>query len=513
MSTPRVRFAPSPTGPLHIGGVRTALYNYLFAKKLGGTFILRIEDTDQKRFVEGAEAYIQEALNWLGLSIDEGPEQGGDFGPYKQSERTPHYQQAVQKLLDEGKAYYAFDTPEALDQARSQAEANGEVFKYDSKSRVSLDNSLNLSAEDLKKRLDNGEAAVVRLKVEPNQAVVFNDLIRNQVSFQSELLDDKVLLKADGLPTYHLANVVDDHHMKITHVIRGEEWLSSTAHHVLLYRALGIEDQMPAFAHLPLILKPQGKGKLSKRDGAKFGIPVFPLDWKASEEETYQGFRENGFLPQAVLNFLAFLGWNPGTEQEMFSLEALIDAFTIERINKSGARFDYDRAVWYNQQYIQQLADKDFAEIVMHEAKEKGVDACTSYVEQIAPLIKDRIKVFGNVTDEQHYFFSNPDTYNDKQALKRAKKISQAELEAVTTLLEGIDDWKKDNIEQQLKTWANEQEIKLGVLLPLYRIALTGDMTGPDVFEMSEVIGKEYILDRWKNAVKHYTSIVKAAEN
>ncbi|RME93486.1 MAG: glutamate--tRNA ligase, partial [Bacteroidetes bacterium] len=353
MSSVRVRFAPSPTGALHIGGVRTALYNYLLAKKLGGTFILRIEDTDQTRYVPGAEAYILEALDWLGLTPDEGPGFGGAYGPYRQSERQAQYLKYAQELVASGRAYYAFDTPEELEAQRELAKAAGKhSFKYDAQSRGQLRNSLSLPKAEVEALLADGVPYTIRLLVEPGQTVVIEDLVRGSVSFQTDELDDKVLLKADGMPTYHLANIVDDHLMKISHVIRGEEWLPSTAHHVLLYRAFGWEDTMPAFAHLPLILKPTGKGKLSKRDGLKLGIPVFPLAWKGdTPEDSFMGFREFGFDPAAVLNFLALLGWNPGTDQEIFSLDELIAAFSIEKIGKAGARFDFDKAKWFNQQY------------------------------------------------------------------------------------------------------------------------------------------------------------------
>lgn len=505
MSTPRVRFAPSPTGPLHIGGLRTALYNYLFAKKLGGQFILRIEDTDQKRYVEGAEQYIREALAWSGMAPDEGPEAGGEYGPYRQSERSAMYATYTQKLIDTGKAYYAFDTPEALDAARTAAEADGKVFRYDASTRGLLDNSLRMNAGDLATRLATDEPRVVRLLVNPDEEVIFSDVVRGTVRMSTNELDDKVLMKADGLPTYHLANVVDDYEMKITHVIRGEEWLPSTAHHVLLYTAFGFRQNMPAFAHLPLILKPVGKGKLSKRDGAKFGMPVFPMEWddKASGE-TFSGFRESGFLPEAVINFLAFLGWNPGTEQEMFSLEELIAAFDLEKIGKSGARFDFDKAKWFNQQYIAQLSDDAFADMVTPSVQAAGFDVSREKLLAIAPLMRERLNLADELPTTGAYLFKSPSEYDDKQAEKRLKKADLSQLAGASAILEGVADWNAEQTGTQLKAWANENDVKLGMLLPLYRIALTGGMSGPDVFELGEVLGKAETIQRWETAIAHF---------
>ena len=508
---PRVRFAPSPTGPLHIGGVRTALYNYLFARKHGGTFILRIEDTDQRRFVAGAEAYIREALAWCGMRPDEGPEAGGEYGPYRQSERSALYAAMTQRLLDAGAAYYAFDTPEALDEARAHAEEAGGVFRYGATTRDRLDNSLALSPKQLADRLATDEPRVVRLLVEPGEEIAFSDRVRETVRFSTDELDDKVLLKADGLPTYHLANVVDDHEMAITHVIRGEEWLPSTAHHVLLYRAFGWADAMPEFAHLPLILKPAGKGKLSKRDGAKFGIPVFPLEWPdAASGETYAGFRESGFLPAAVVNFLAFLGWNPGTERELFALDELVDAFDIDRIGKSGARFDFDKARWFNQQYIAALDDGAFARLAAPVVADAGLDASEEFLRRVAPLMRERLHAIDELPGAGAYLFAPPRTYDDQQAAKRARKADFEQLGGLPEVLAKAEPWRADALATSVKTWAAEAGVKLGVLLPLYRIALTGGMSGPDVFELSELLGRDDTLARWTRAAAHFRGLADA---
>ncbi len=501
-SPARVRFAPSPTGPLHIGGVRTALYNYLLARQTGGAFLLRIEDTDRARYVEGAEAYIREALDWCGMTPDEGPETGGAYGPYRQSERSALYRDAVQRLVDERRAYYAFDTPEALDELRQGAEAAGEVFRYDATTRGGLDNSLGLSAAALEQRLASGGTRVVRLLVEPGEEVVFADTVRGTVRFSTDELDDKVLMKADGLPTYHLANVVDDEHMRITHVIRGEEWLPSTAHHVLLYRAFGWEGKMPTFAHLPLILKPVGKGKLSKRDGAKFGLPVFPLEWRdEASGETFAGFRESGFLPEAVVNFLALLGWNPGTEQELFSVDELVAAFDLDRIGKSGARFDFDKARWFNQQYIMRLSDEAFAALAMpvlakaHLRGDRHTDA--TFVKTLAPLVRERLVTMHELPVEHRYLFETPTGYDETQVAKRAAQVTPDTYGAVETALREVADWQADAIATDVKAAVNASGGKLGAVLPLYRIALTGGMSGPDVFALSEVLGRAETLARW----------------
>lgn len=508
MSAPRVRFAPSPTGPLHIGGVRTALYNYLFARKHGGTFILRIEDTDQKRYVEGAEEYIRQALSWCGMTLNEGPETGGPYGPYRQSERSELYALATSELINNGKAYYAFDTPEALDQARNAAELNGDVFRYDASTRHSFQNSLTLTAEEVAAKLTSGAPRVVRLLVNPGDSVLFTDRVRGTVKFSTDELDDKVLMKADGLPTYHLANVVDDHHMEITHVIRGEEWLPSTAHHVLLYQAFGWESSMPEFAHLPLILKPVGKGKLSKRDGAKFGMPVFPLEWNdEASDEVFTGFRESGFLPQAVTNFLAFLGWNPGTEQEIFSLEELVEAFDIDKIGKSGARFDFDKAKWFNQQYISQLGNEEFAKVVAPSMAKAGFAVSPEFLAHLAPLMRERMQEVNELPREAAYLFTSPTEFDEAQAKKRIEKADLELLSSLGETMRSVSLWKAEQISTEVKAWASAKDVKLGVLLPLYRIALTGGMSGPDVFELSELLQKDETIKRWETAIAYLRTL------
>ena len=524
-TAPRVRFAPSPTGPLHIGGVRTALYNYLYARQGGGAFILRIEDTDQSRYVPGAEAYITEALAWCGLKLDEGPTVGGAYGPYRQSERGALYAAAVQRLLTADKAYYAFDTPDQLDQQRAAAEANGGVFKYDASTRLKMDNALTLSPQDLERRLTTAEPRVVRLRVDPGEEVIFEDRIRGTVRFASDELDDKVLLKADGLPTYHLANVVDDEHMRITDVIRGEEWLPSTAHHVLLYRAFGWEERMPSFAHLPLILKPEGKGKLSKRDGAKFGIPVFPLHWHDAESgEQYPGFRESGFLPEALVNFLALLGWNPGTEQEIFSLQELTPAFSVDRIGKSGARFDFDKARWFNQQYIARLTPAEFAkraqQVLAKAWAEKGPSARSAgdaaptaggaaspvrvdeaYLQRIAPLIQERLQRLDDLPVVGDYLFNAPATLDFDNLRKRGGALPPEALQAVDDALVSAQPWTASALETSVKTAIAAAGAKAGAVLSSFRIALTGGMHGPDVFQLAEVLTRVDVLARWRRAV------------
>ena len=508
----RVRFAPSPTGPLHIGGVRTALYNYLFARQRGGTFILRIEDTDQRRFVGGAEEYIREALAWCGLDPDEGPGTGGDYGPYRQSERSARYAAAARELVAAGRAYYAFDTAEALDAARAEAEGSGGVFRYDAASRGRLDNALAIGEAEAERRVAAGEAHVVRLRVDPGDEVAFADRVRGTVRFATDELDDKVLLKADGLPTYHLANVVDDRAMAITHVIRGEEWLPSTAHHVLLYRALGVADaDMPEFAHLPLILKPEGKGKLSKRDGAKFGMPVFPLEWDdAAAQEVYAGFRENGFLPGAVVNFLALLGWNPGTEREVFSLDELVAAFDLDQIGKSGARFDFDKARWFNQQYLMALTPTRFTELATPVVEAAGFGASPDQLARAFPLVRERLHTVDELPAEHGYLFGAPAEYDDRQAAKRLRKASPGQLDDLAGVLEGVGDWRGEAISTAVKTWAGEADLGLGVVLPLYRIALTGGMSGPDVFALSEFLGRDETTARWRAAATHFRALPQA---
>ena len=495
----RVRFAPSPTGPLHIGGVRTALYNYLLAKKFDGQFLLRIEDTDQTRYVSGAEDYIVESLKWLGMTPDEGPEQGGSFGPYRQSERKDTYHKYVNLLVQTEHAYFAFDTPEELEEMRERYKALGvHSPKYDQNTRSSMKNSLTLSEDESQSLIQKGDNVVVRLKVPEDQVISFTDEVRGEVSFQSAELDDKVLMKADGMPTYHLANVVDDFLMKISHVVRGEEWLSSTGHHVLLYRAFGWESDIPKFAHLPLILKPNGKGKLSKRDGAKFGFPVFPLDWMdKKEDELFAGFRESGFLSSAVINFLAFLGWNPGTEQEIFSLSELKDAFSVDKIIKSGAKFNYDKAKWYNQQYIIKTPDNELAELIRIDIEEKlGSSVDLSFLTKVCGLMKERVMSIHEIYSEGYYFFNEEFEYDQKTINKKYKSENALHFENIISSLESTKDWQASNIQKVIKSYITDNQLSFGAILPILRICLAGTMKGPDVFEMMALLGKKQVVKR-----------------
>ncbi|MBK7936180.1 MAG: glutamate--tRNA ligase [Lewinellaceae bacterium] len=493
MTRPRVRFAPSPTGALHIGGVRTALYNYLFARQQGGTFILRIEDTDQNRYVPGAEDYIIESLRWVGLLPDEGVGFGGECGPYRQSDRKEIYQKYAHELVERGHAYYAFDTPEALENRR-QAEEN---FTYNYLTRTGLSNSLTLPAEDVGTRLAGNEPFVIRLKVEPGHEVHIRDLIRGDVTFQSSELDDKVLLKADGMPTYHLANIVDDHLMDITHVIRGEEWLPSTAHHVLLYRGFGWEDTMPQFAHLPLILKPVGNGKLSKRDGAKFGIPVFPLGWTAEKaEDSFTGFRETGFLPEAVINFLALLGWHPGGDQELFSINDLVAAFSIEHISKGGARFDYEKAKWFNQKYIQAADNATLATHIRPLAEAKSYRVSDEYLDCVAGLMKERVTFLPDFVEQGDCLFGPVREYDVETLKKKWNPGFAPVFDDLTSFVAGFEPFQAAALEEAVKNFIHDKGLKPGDILPLLRIALAGTMKGPAVFDMAAALGKEETVRR-----------------
>ena len=501
MSKVRVRFAPSPTGALHIGGVRTALYNYLFAKKEGGTFILRIEDTDQTRYVPGAEKYITEALKWAGLELDEGPGIGGDFGPYRQSERKDLYMTYAMKLVESGHAYYAFDTPEELAKAREEHPN----FKYGIFTRSMMNNSLSMTEEEVQTKLDAGEPAVIRLKVPEGQPILINDIVREEVTFQSNELDDKVMLKSDGMPTYHLANVVDDHLMEISHVIRGEEWLTSTAHHVLLYRAFGWEDTMPKFSHLPLILKPTGKGKLSKRDGTKLGIPVFPLAWEADNpEDSFKGFREFGFLPDAMLNFLAFLGWNPGTEQEIFTLEELSAAFDLNKVGKSGAKFDYEKAKWFNQQYLIKSDDATLAEKVAPIIEANGVSTDADFLKAFVGLMKERAMVLPDFWEQGKYFFEDVAEYDLKNIRKRWKLENSDKMQNLTSNLKGLDAFDAAAIEKSIHGFMEKEELGMGAVMPALRLALTGTMKGPSVFEMMSLLGKQRVIERLEKGFQYF---------
>ncbi|WP_101689895.1 glutamate--tRNA ligase [Dysgonomonas massiliensis] len=495
----RVRFAPSPTGPLHIGGVRTALYNYLFAKKQGGDFILRIEDTDSQRFVPGAEDYIIEALTWLGLNFDEGTHIGGNYGPYRQSDRKDIYIKYVDILLEKGAAYIAFDTPQELEAKRAEI-AN---FQYDASTRGLMRNSLTLSKEEVDRLIADGNQYVVRFKIEPNEDVVVNDLIRGEVVINSSVLDDKVLYKsADNLPTYHLANIVDDHLMEITHVIRGEEWLPSAPLHVLLYRAFGWTDTMPQFAHLPLLLKPEGNGKLSKRDGDRLGFPVFPLEWKDPVSgDISSGYRESGYLPEAVVNFLALLGWNPGNDQEMMSLNELVNLFSLEHCSKSGAKFNYEKGKWFNHQYIQLKSNAEIAELFAPYLAEQNVAAEATYVEHVVGLVKERVNFVKELWDQSFFFFRAPVEYDEKTVKKRWKDETPAQLGELIEVLNDITDFSAHNQEEIVKAWIEDKGYHLGNIMNAFRLAVVGESKGPHMFDITAAIGKEETITRLQRAI------------
>jgi glutamyl-tRNA synthetase len=494
----RVRFAPSPTGPLHIGGVRTALFNYLFAKKHGGTFYIRIEDTDQTRFVAEAENYIFEALEWLGISPDETIGKNEKFGPYRQSDRKEMYKQYADELIQSGWAYYAFDTPEKLDELRKQAETEGKTFIYNHTVREKLDTSLNFSDEIVKTRIANGEHFVIRFKTPVNETLHLKDLIRGDVHFDTNLLDDKVLFKSDGMPTYHLANIVDDHLMETSHVIRGEEWLPSMPLHVMLYRAFGWE--APEFAHLPLILKPIGNGKLSKRDGDKLGFPVFPLEWRdASSMTISKGYKEAGFFPEAVINFLALLGWNDGTEQEIFSLVELIEKFDLKRIHKSGAKFDPEKNKWFNHQYLQKQTDESLAEAFKVILEEKGISTSLD-ITRVVTSIKERANFITEFWDLADYFFVAPTSYDEKAA-KNWKEETPDLMKQVKEQLQNIEDFSSLNIETLLKDWMTTNEIGMGKVMQPLRLSLVGALKGPHLFDIIELIGKDETSSRIEKAI------------
>ncbi|MCD6596647.1 MAG: glutamate--tRNA ligase [Bacteroidales bacterium] len=501
----RVRFAPSPTGPLHMGGVRTALYNYLFARKNKGTFILRIEDTDQKRFVKGSEDYIIEALKWCGIKTDEGIPGGGDYGPYNQSERKEIYPKYIKDLLELGDAYYAFDTAEDLDKLRKEGEKTKRIFTYNAEIRDSLNNSLNLSPEKVKEKIDSGEPYVIRYKVKPGEILKFQDLIRGDIEVDTGTLDDKVLFKSDGMPTYHLANIVDDHLMKISHVIRGEEWLPSLPLHLLLYRSFNWEP--PEFAHMPLTLKPDGKGKLSKRDGDRLGFPVFPLEWKNPETgETSSGYRESGYFPEAFINILAFLGWNPGTEQEIFSMDQLIESFSLERVVKAGSRFDPEKARWFNQQYLREKSDEELAGLFMPDLKERKIDADIAMVTNICGLIKERVSFVKEFWDQSWFFFRAPEEeeYDEKVKKKRWKDNTPQIMSELMELLESLDDFSSENCEVKVKEWAEKGELGLGQVLSPFRLIIVGGSVGPHLFDIIAILGKEETLNRMDKALKMF---------
>lgn len=583
MTKMRVRFAPSPTGALHIGGVRTALYDYLLAKKHGGTFVLRIEDTDQKRYVEGAEDYIVNALKWCGLEPDEGPGIGGDYGPYRQSERKDIYQKYMQQLLDDGHAYYAFDTAEELDAMREKVKAEGKhSFQYDASTRMMMRNSLSLSEEEVKALIDNGTPYTIRFKMPENQTVTVNDLIREEVTFQTNELDDKVLMKSGGLPTYHLANIVDDHLMKITHVIRGEEWLPSTGLHVMMYRCFGWEDSMPQFAHLPLILKPapgtyitkktkekftesfsaefmkatdlemsledvrkivqqvfsnpkdiQGQlkigknddgkkkavkeflknamfGKLSKRDGDRLGFPVFPLSWEGkTEADSFVGFKEIGFDANAVNNFLVFLGWNPGTEQEIFSKKEMISAFSLERVGKSGAKFDYEKARWFNQQYLMNKDDEKIAVELAGLLSKKGIGAPAAFLEKVAAMMKERVHFIPEILDKAYYLFEPIASYDDKTIQKRWKPENRDKMNVLAETIKNILSFDSETIESTVKQFMEEQELGFGEVLPILRLAVSGTTMGPSVFDIMALLGHEETVNRMVDSYKYFDQVIE----
>jgi len=493
----RVRFAPSPTGPLHIGGVRTALFNYLFAKKNNGVFYLRIEDTDQNRFVPGAEEYILEALNWLGIAPSETIGKNEKFGPYRQSERKQLYKQYADQLIKSGWAYYAFDTPEALDAHRKQHEAEGKTFIYNWHNREKLDTSLVLSEEETSKRIASGADYVIRFKTPVNETLHLQDTIRGDIKFETNLLDDKVLFKSDGMPTYHLANIVDDHLMETSHVIRGEEWLPSMPLHSLLYKAFGWE--APQFAHLPLILKPVGNGKLSKRDGDKMGFPVFPLEWK-TDEGVSSGYRENGFFPEAVVNFLALLGWNDGSDQEIFTLEELCEKFDLNRVHKAGAKFDPEKNKWFNHHYLQEQSNENLAKAFASILSEKGISTSLDLI-KIVSLIKERADFVTDFWELSDYFFVAPTSYDEKAA-KNWKEETPALMQQLIAVIETIEDFTSSNMETLIKDWMTQNEIGMGKVMQPFRLSLVGALKGPHLFDIAEMIGKQETIKRLEKAIK-----------
>ncbi len=498
----RVRFAPSPTGPLHIGGMRTALFNYLFAKKHGGTFVLRIEDTDQTRFVPGAEAYILESLEWCGLKPDEGPQQGGGFGPYRQSERRAQYHQYALQLLDSGFAYYAFDTPEELENLRKEYESRGDTFVYDARVRASLHNSLTMDKQAVEELITAGTPYVIRFKFESGKEIVMQDLVRGEVVVNSSTLDDKILFKSDGMPTYHLANVVDDNLMAISHVIRGEEWLPSLPLHVSLYRAFGWEHLMPGFAHLPLILKPTGKGKLSKRDGEKGGFPVFPLEWQDPVSgEVSPGYREEGYLPEACVNMLALLGWNPGTEQELFSLDELIRQFQLEKVGKSGSRFDPEKAKWFNHQHIQHIDNKALIKPFRSVLELKGVTIGDAKLSILIPVIKPRISFLHEIWEQSWFFFVAPDSYDPAVVKKRWKEGTPEMMDTLALALEQCESFTAASLEAMIKGVIEENGWGMGAVMNAWRLLLVGEAKGPGLFDLAAFLGKNEVIDRMKRGM------------
>jgi glutamyl-tRNA synthetase len=505
MSQVRVRFAPSPTGPLHIGGVRTALYNYLFARKNDGTFILRIEDTDQTRFVEGAEEYIMESLSWCGITVDEGIHEGGKFGPYRQSDRKDIYRQYADMLFDRGYAYYAFDTPEELESLRINAEKEGKTFIYDARARRGMKNSLTMSDVEWNGMLDRGEPFVIRFMMPEDEEIHFDDLIRGHIVVNTNTLDDKVLFKSDGMPTYHLAHLVDDHLMEISHVIRGEEWLPSLPLHVMLYRAFGWKP--PVFAHLPLLLKPDGKGKLSKRDGDKMGFPVFPLYWPYGE--TARGYREDGYYPDAFVNMLALLGWNPGTEQEIFSMSELIESFSIDRVHKAGSRFDPEKAKWFNHQYLQKKPVNQLALEFREYLRPKGYHFDIVRLEKLISLVKERVSFVKDIWEQTDFFFKAPENY-DSEVIKKRWQINTPEiLNELMTVLKGVSEFNEENAESAVKEWIALKGYNTGAVMNAFRLVVVGTLRGPHMFDIISWIGREETVRRIENGIAVITSGMK----
>lgn len=496
----RVRFAPSPTGPLHIGGVRTALFNYLFARRHGGKIILRIEDTDSNRFVPGAEEYINEAFAWLGIRFDEGVREGGNYGPYRQSERRDIYRKYVKQLLDAGKAYIAFDTPEELEAKRAEIPN----FQYDASTRMSMRNSLTMPADETRRLVDNGEKYVVRFLIEPGRNVVVNDLVRGEVTINSSILDDKVLYKsADDLPTYHLANIVDDHLMEISHVIRGEEWLPSAPLHVLLYEAFGWTDTMPAFVHLPLLLKPDGKGKLSKRDGDRLGFPVFPLEWHDPKTgEIASGYRESGYLPEAVVNFLALLGWNPGDDREILSMDELISLFSFEHCSKSGAKFDFEKGKWFNHKYLQEISDERLAEMFLPILAENGhPEADLAYTARVVALVKGRINFVRDLWEQSRFFYEAPTAYAEKDVRKRWKEGMPQIMEELIGVLDALTDFSSATAESTVLDWIAAKGYHTGNVMNAFRLTVVGECKGPHMFDITELLGKDETIKRIRKGI------------
>ncbi len=497
----RVRFAPSPTGPLHIGGVRTALFNFLFAKKHKGTFVLRIEDTDQNRYVENAEKYIIDSLNWAGIPFDEGPGKEGKFGPYRQSERKEIYKKYAEKLIENGNAYYAFDTAEELEALRAKSEQKGETFIYNYHNRKGLNNSLNLSPEEVKRKLEKGDKYVIRFKTPENKTISLHDLIRGQINIDTNTLDDKVLYKSDGMPTYHLANIVDDHLMEITHVIRGEEWLPSLALHELLYSAFGWE--APKFAHLPLILKPTGKGKLSKRDGDKEGFPVFPLAYTNEETgEVSRGYKEDGYFKEAFVNMLALLGWNPGTEKELFNLTELVESFDLARVNKSGAKFDPEKTKWFQQQYLKNAPNEQVTAEFKELLANKNISLSDDKLSKIVSSIKERAIFVKDLEDLSEYFFTAPSSYDEKAAKKNWKEDTSELMNELIILLQNCQTFDSETLENEVKNWIENKEIGFGKIMQPLRLSLVGELKGAHLFDIMEVIGKEETIRRINNAIQ-----------